>query len=301
MVEQEKKRQDSVVGSFGKDDINKNGLRLIEKCEQHEMRRYAKQIFSTCMSLRDRKQRTPKDGQQKEKPNKFRQLRYNINSIDQESTKTLYTNRLDNKLMQAHFETAGAMYEYIKQCIYEAAKEALGNLRENTSDQVVIAQDFDDLENVSRKLIEEYTKWELEVNIKKTEYMCVGGQQQDLIFQDGTAIEKGSHYNYLGQRTNFVLWDKNTSKDNKEQIYTTITKSIITYGSEEWLIKDRSEKLLNATEMDFCERIDAPHTITDEIRTKQLIWYGHVQRMSEERLPKQILQWKPHGRRKRVA
>ena len=41
------------------------------------------------------------------------------------------------------------------------------------------------------------------------------------------------------------------------------------------------------------------HTIIDDIKTKQLIWYGHVQRMAENRLPKQILTWTPHGRRKR--
>ncbi|KAF2897674.1 hypothetical protein ILUMI_08501 [Ignelater luminosus] len=46
------------------------------------------------------------------------------------------------------------------------------------------------------------------------------------------------------------------------------------------------------------EIMGAPHTITDEIRIKQLIWYAHVQRMSEERLSKEILQWESHGRRK---
>jgi len=41
------------------------------------------------------------------------------------------------------------------------------------------------------------------------------------------------------------------------------------------------------------------HTITEHIRTKQLIWYDHVQRMAEERIPKQILKWNPQGREKR--
>lgn len=40
-------------------------------------------------------------------------------------------------------------------------------------------------------------------------------------------------------------------------------------------------------------------TIVDEVRTKQLVWYGHVQRMEENRLPKQVLTWNPAGRRLR--
>ena len=47
------------------------------------------------------------------------------------------------------------------------------------------------------------------------------------------------------------------------------------------------------------EIMGVTHTIIDDIKTKQLIWYGHVQRMAENRLPKQILTWTPHGRRKR--
>jgi hypothetical protein len=34
------------------------------------------------------------------------------------------------------------------------------------------------------------------------------------------------------------------------------------------------------------------------INTKQLKWYGYVQRMEEGRLPKQTMKWSPPGRRK---
>ena len=36
-----------------------------------------------------------------------------------------------------------------------------------------------------------------------------------------------------------------------------------------------------------------------DIKTKQLQWYGHVQRMEEWRLPKEVTKWLPTGRRKR--
>lgn len=37
----------------------------------------------------------------------------------------------------------------------------------------------------------------------------------------------------------------------------------------------------------------------ESIERKQLVWYGHVQRMGEDRLPKKILKWIPPQRRKR--
>ena len=40
-------------------------------------------------------------------------------------------------------------------------------------------------------------------------------------------------------------------------------------------------------------------SLLDDIKTKQLQWYGHVQRMGEERLPKEVMKWRPPGRRKR--
>jgi hypothetical protein len=39
--------------------------------------------------------------------------------------------------------------------------------------------------------------------------------------------------------------------------------------------------------------------ILDEITRKQIIWYGHVERMDPTRLPKIMLNWKPEGRKKR--
>ena len=35
------------------------------------------------------------------------------------------------------------------------------------------------------------------------------------------------------------------------------------------------------------------------ITQKQRIWYGHVERMDQKRIPKIIIHWKPEGRKKR--
>jgi hypothetical protein len=39
-------------------------------------------------------------------------------------------------------------------------------------------------------------------------------------------------------------------------------------------------------------------SLLDDIKTKQLQRYGHVQRMEERRLPKEVMKWCPPGRRK---
>nr|XP_018916932.1 PREDICTED: uncharacterized protein LOC109043975 [Bemisia tabaci] len=116
---------------------------------------------------------------------------------------------------------------------------------------------------------------------------------------------------------NRILWDQSISKEKKRMIYNTIIKSILTYGSEEWPMKERTKKILKATEMDFWRRsagisrrdhvrnervreiMNAEQNIVHEIMTEQLVWYGHVQRMADDRLPKKVLDWVPPGRRRR--
>ena len=43
--------------------------------------------------------------------------------------------------------------------------------------------------------------------------------------------------------------------------------------------------------------MDTQDVILDDITGKQLIWYGHVERMDPTRLPKITIHWKPEGRK----
>ena len=45
--------------------------------------------------------------------------------------------------------------------------------------------------------------------------------------------------------------------------------------------------------------MNVTRSLLDDIKTKQLQWYGHVQRMEEGRLPKEVMKQRPQGRRKR--
>jgi hypothetical protein len=46
-------------------------------------------------------------------------------------------------------------------------------------------------------------------------------------------------------------------------------------------------------------KIDTQDMILDDITRKQLLWYGHVERMDPTRLPKIMIHWEPEGRKKR--
>jgi hypothetical protein len=52
--------------------------------------------------------------------------KYNIESLQNESAKYLYQQRIHNKLNRNEFTDTEEMCNYLKNCIHEAAKEALG-------------------------------------------------------------------------------------------------------------------------------------------------------------------------------
>jgi hypothetical protein len=75
--------------------------------------------------------------------------------------------------------------------------------------------------------------------------------------------------------------------------------------------------ILNSTEMEFWRRsariskkdkirntiikqkMNVTRSLLDDIKTEQLQWYSHVQRMEEGRLPKEVVKWRPLGIRRR--
>ena len=68
-------------------------------------------------------------------------------------------------------------------------------------DQLLTAQDYEDLEYMTRKLIDEYGLWRLKLNVKKTKYMAIGDTSRDLQLEDGQGtISRVSEYVYLGVR-----------------------------------------------------------------------------------------------------
>ena len=87
-------------------------------------------------------------------------------------------------------------------------------------------------------------------------------------------------------------------------IYNALIKSSLLYGSETWRLAENNKRRVEATEMDALRRfsrvsrkerirnvtirqqIGLEEPIMKEIEQNQLTLYGHVQRMTEGRLPK---------------
>lgn len=116
---------------------------------------------------------------------------------------------------------------------------------------------------------------------------------------------------------NGIFWSQEIGKKRKLTIYETLVKSSLIYGAETWRMTENNRRKLEATEMDafrrslrvsrrdkirnddIRQRIGIDGSLTTDIERQQLIWYGHVQRMDETRLPKKIMNWIPPNRRKR--
>jgi len=145
-------------------------------------------------------------------------------------------------------------------------------------DQLLTAQDYEDLEYMTRKLIYEYELWGLKLHIKKTKYMTIGDKSRDLQLEDGKGtITHVSEYVYLGVRItkngnhepkidrintgpaaisklNRILWDRDVTSKTKTHIYHAVVKSTITRATETWCLKVERVVKLNSTEIDFWRR-----------------------------------------------
>jgi hypothetical protein len=116
---------------------------------------------------------------------------------------------------------------------------------------------------------------------------------------------------------NSILWSRNILHGTKLTVYKTIVKSILTYGAETWTVKQKHRNKLLATEMDYLRRsarisrmdkirneairtkMGTKKNIVQEIEEQQLRWYGHVKRMEDGTIVKQVTELKPQGKRKR--
>jgi hypothetical protein len=105
------------------------------------------------------------------------------------------------------------------------------------------------------------------------------------------------------------------TRNGKIMIHSRMVKSVLIYGAETCSLYEDDRSRINATEMDAIRqsariskldrktneyirgKMDTQDMILDDITRKQLIWYGHVERMDPTRLPKIMIHWKPEGRK----
>ena len=170
----------------------------------------------------------------------------------------------------------------------------------------------------------------------KTKHMSVGTDTNHLEMDNGDIITGCTEFRYLGttftkdgrdtknihhrvtqarkkiDALNGVWWSKNITRNRNKMM----VKSVLICGTETWSLYEDDRRRINETEMDALRRsaripkldrktkvyvrgkMDAQDIILDDITRKQLIWYGHVERMDPTRLPKIMIHWKPEGRKK---
>jgi len=82
---------------------------------------------------------------------------YNVQSLQIENTKYLYQQRLKNKLNRNEFTNTEEMYNYLKSCIHEAAKEALGEKEVNKGRKTIFWDAEIEKERQNKKQL--FLKW----------------------------------------------------------------------------------------------------------------------------------------------
>lgn len=188
-------------------------------------------------------------------------------------------------------------------------------------DQVVIAQDEEDLSYMVRKLEEEYKKNGLEMNLNKTEYLTTSSDALvNLEIEDGRQLKGTDKFKYLGfiisregtteeeikcrvgqsrntiKQLNQVLWDRQITKSNKMRIYNAIVRSIMTYGAEIWVLNKRNRSKIRAAEMDFWRRSCRVSRL-DRLTNEEIKQRMGVEKDTLDYIEEKCLTWYGHVRR----
>ncbi|XP_072395381.1 uncharacterized protein [Diabrotica undecimpunctata] len=140
-----KREKDPVIGRYGEEAENDNGRRLIELCQQHQLRiwngyfkhrdihkytwhqdtRNIKSIIDYVITKQNTKLNIQDTRAYRGK--ECGSDHYNVRSLQEYSTKILYQNRLNEKLLEEYLTAeTNQLYEHITDCIHHAAQEALG-------------------------------------------------------------------------------------------------------------------------------------------------------------------------------
>ena len=200
-------------------------------------------------------------------------------------------------------------------------------------DCALISHSPEGLQEAITKLSHLYTRFGLEINVRKTEVLswCTNNPATAHITINSTPLPTTSSFKYLGthisddckldSEINYrisqasrafgrlqtrVFKNQNLKTQTKIGVYSAVCLSILLYGSEAWTLYARHLRtleawhirslrfILNVTWRDKLTheeifRRTGSSSLESQLGRRQLRWIGHVIRMDDTRLPKQLL------------
>jgi hypothetical protein len=215
-------------------------------------------------------------------------------------------------------------------------------------DVVIVTRSETRLRQVYREIEEKTQQMGLIVNEKKTKYMIVSATQKGRQIQNWKVGDKVfgrvSSFKYLGNVINKdgkicecvkdriqvgnrayaakhrMLKSKIIKRSVKIQIYKTLIRPVVTYGSEIWTLTKSDENLLRIFERKILRKIYGPiqegdiwrirnneelnrsingEDIVKFIKPQKIRWLGHVERMEVGAMPRKMMEGRLKiGRRK---
>lgn len=91
------------------------------------------------------------------------------------------------------------------------------------NDRVIIANNIDDATYMFRKLIDEYWKWGLNINLAKTEYISVGKKSEDVHMGKGTITCCTDSNNSEATLLKMEKLDRDRTAQGKQQQKISVT------------------------------------------------------------------------------
>ena len=202
-------------------------------------------------------------------------------------------------------------------------------------DCAILSHSRTGLQEAISQVAELYSRFGLEINVRKTEVLHWTGENSEATGSDitinGVPLQVANSFKYLGayiaddckldseinnricqasralgRLRDRVFGNHNLSLQTKIKVYTAICLSTLLYGSEAWTIYARHMRSLEAWHIKSLRSIlgvtwrdrltyeeiyrkTASASLESQLGRRQLRWIGHVIRMDDNRLPKQVL------------
>ena len=242
---------------------------------------------------------------------------------------------LEKVIRESNVETSGTIFRKLSQLLGYA------------DDLDLIGRNVDTVKENYTRLEEKDKEFGLKVSDKKTKYMTTalsdGRPLNHMLEVNGKRFETVDSFIYLGSQVNSdnnigeevrrrvtlgnrsfyslqkLFRSKTLHRNLKCELYRTLVRPVVAYGSEAWCMTQKDEQTLLVFERRILRSIFGGVKVEENwrrrynhelyqlynepdivkyIKINRLRWLGHVQRMEDERVPLKLLRTNPDGNRR---